>query len=223
VFDSQDACPNTPGPTSNDPKQNGCPLNDQDGDGILDQDDACPSEKGVRTFDPKTNGCPRRDRDKDGVFDDEDACPDEPGPADTDPKKNGCPKAVVKENRIEINDQVRFKTNSAEILPGKESQDVLAAVAKILKDHPEIKSVRVEGHTDSRGNADHNRTLSGARAASVVKWLVKNGIDAGRLSSYGFGSDRPIADNGTEEGRQTNRRVEFHIESGAPAAPTEKK
>jgi outer membrane protein OmpA-like peptidoglycan-associated protein len=57
-----------------------------------------------------------------------------------------------------------------------------------------------------------NRKLSADRAASVVKWLTKNGIDKARLTSQGFGPDRPIADNTTEEGRRNNRRVEFHID-----------
>mgnify|MGYP001767809429 FL=1 len=53
--------------------------------------------------------------------------------------------------------------------------------------------------------------MSRARAASVQRWLVANGIDAGRLSSAGYGPDRPIADNDSDAGRQKNRRVEFHI------------
>ena len=54
--------------------------------------------------------------------------------------------------------------------------------------------------------------FSADRAASVVKWLVKNGVDKARLTSAGFGPDKPLADNETEDGRYKNRRVEFHIE-----------
>jgi outer membrane protein OmpA-like peptidoglycan-associated protein len=74
--------------------------------------------------------------------------------------------------------------------------------------------VRIEGHTDNRGGAAMNLALSGRRAASVVNWLVRRGIDKSRLSSKGFGLTRPIDSNTTEEGRQNNRRVEFHIDSG---------
>src|SRR4029079_18416186 len=106
--------------------------------------------------------------------------------------KNGCPKAFVKDGQIKIIDQVKFKTGSAEILPGKDSEEVLQAVLKILNDHPEIKKVRVEGHTDNRGGAALNKKLSKDRAGSVVAWLVKKGIAKPRLSNEGFGPDRPI-------------------------------
>lgn len=95
IFDSEDACPDTPGVRTDDPKTNGCPPPpppppDRDGDGIPDSEDACPDVPGVRTDDPKTNGCPS-DRDKDGIIDTEDACPDVPGVRTKDPKTNGCP------------------------------------------------------------------------------------------------------------------------------------
>jgi outer membrane protein OmpA-like peptidoglycan-associated protein len=216
ILDAQDACPETPGVKTDDPKTNGCPPPppDRDKDGIFDPDDACPDTPGVRTDDPKTNGCPPPppDRDKDGILDPEDACPDTPGPRNQDPKKNGCPEARIEAGEIKILQQVKFKTNSAEILP--ESDSILSAVAKILGDHPEITNVRIEGHTDNRGGAAMNLALSGRRAASVVNWLVRRGIDKSRLSSKGFGLTRPIDSNTTEEGRQNNRRVEFHIDSG---------
>ena len=213
IYDPVDACVDVPGIKSEDPKLNGCPDPDRDKDGVPNAEDACPDTAGVKTTDPKTNGCPDTDRDKDGIPNDTDACPDEPGKPDPDPKRNGCPKAFVSQGQIKILDQVKFKTGSAEILPGKDSQEVLEAVAKVLRDHPEITKVRIEGHTDNTGTAKINTKLSGDRAASVVKWLVKNGIDKGRLSSQGFGSDRPLDTNTTEEGRKNNRRVEFHIES----------
>ncbi len=210
VPDSADACPDTPGVKTDDPKTNGCPP-DKDGDGVLDSDDACPDTPGIKTDDPKTNGCPDPDRDKDGIKNDVDACPDVAGPANKDPKKNGCPQAYIKADQIKIRDQVKFATASAAIVPGQDSQDVLDAVEKLLEQHSEIKQVRIEGHTDSTGSAAFNRTLSQHRAESVVKWLVKHGIDASRLTAQGFGPDRPIDDNSTDAGRRNNRRVEFHI------------
>jgi OOP family OmpA-OmpF porin len=168
---------------------------------------------GVKTADPKTNGCPPDpDRDKDGIRNEDDACPDEPGPSDPDPKKNGCPKAFIQGNQIKILDQVKFATGSAAIVHANESDAVLGAVAKVLRDHPEVKAVRVEGHTDNVGTAALNKKLSTSRAASVVKWLTQHGIDGSRLSSAGFGFDMPIDTNDTVEGRKNNRRVEFHIE-----------
>jgi OmpA-OmpF porin, OOP family len=217
ILDKDDACPDVAGVKTDDPQTNGCPPApppplDTDGDGVLDKDDACPTVAGLKTQDPKTNGCPDPDRDKDGVPNDTDACPDEPGAPDPDPKKNGCPKAFVSQGQIKILDQVKFKTASAEIEKGKDSEDILQAVLKVMNDHPEIKKVRVEGHTDNRGDANMNKKLSTDRAASVVKWLVAHGVDKARLTSAGFGKDKPIDDNNTEDGRRNNRRVEFHIE-----------
>jgi OmpA-OmpF porin, OOP family len=208
IIDSEDACPEVKGIKSEDPKKNGCPP-DKDNDGIIDDVDACPDVAGVKTDDPKTNGCPP-DKDGDGIIDPEDACPDTPGPKNADPKKNGCPAVAVVGTQIKILEQVKFKTGSAEIL--KESDEILSAVAKILKDHPEIKKVRVEGHTDNVGKKAMNKDLSKKRAASVVTWLVKKGgLDAKRFESNGFGDENPIDTNDTDAGRQNNRRVEFHI------------
>jgi outer membrane protein OmpA-like peptidoglycan-associated protein len=214
IIDAEDACPDTPGVKTDDPKTNGCPPPppDRDKDGIVDAEDACPDTPGVKTNDPKTNGCPPPDpdRDKDGIKNEEDACPDEPGEPNPDPKKNGCPKAVVQGGQIKILEQVKFKTGSAEIL--KDSDAILAAVVKVLNDHPDIKNLMVEGHTDNVGGAAYNKDLSNRRAASVAKWLTTHGIDKARLESKGYGLERPIDDNRTEAGRKNNRRVEFHIE-----------
>jgi len=125
---------------------------------------------------------------------------------------------------IKISEQVKFATGSAKIL--KDSDELLGAVADIFLKHPEIKKVRIEGHTDNVGKPAANKVLSKARADSVKTWLTKHGIDKSRLTTQGFGQDKPIDDNATEAGRKNNRRVEFHIEDGgtppaaaAPAAP----
>jgi len=213
VLDDDDACPDVPGVKTEDPKTNGCPP-DRDHDGILDADDACPDVPGVKTSDPKTNGCPPDpDRDKDGIPNEQDACPDAPGPRNADPKRNGCPAAAVVGKQIVILDQVKFATGSAAILPV--SNGILNAVLDVLKQHPEIKHLRVEGHTDNVGAAAMNKGLSSRRAASVATWLIQHGIDSGRMASEGFGMERPIDSNDTAAGRQNNRRVEFHIDDEA--------
>lgn len=212
IPDRLDACPDEPGIKTDDPATNGCPPPppDRDGDGIIDAEDACPDIKGVKSTDPSQNGCPP-DSDGDGIRDDVDACPHEKGKPDADPAKNGCPAAVrVTEQEIVILEQVQFKTGSAVIL--KASDDLLGQVAAVMTEHPEILKIEVQGHTDNRGGKKYNQRLSNKRAAAVVKWLVQRGhIDAGRLSSHGYGMDEPIADNGTPDGRQKNRRVQFKI------------
>jgi OOP family OmpA-OmpF porin len=206
VPDALDACPDTPGIRTADPKTNGCP--DRDKDAVPDTVDACPDVPGVKTDDPKTNGCPS-DRDKDGIPDTADACPDSPGPPNADPKKNGCPMAVVQKGQIRIMDQIKFRLNSADIDPA--SDPILEAVRKVLVENPDLRHVRVEGHTDNTGNAAYNLLLSKKRARSVMTWLVKHGIESARLESQGYGMTRPVADNATDEGRRDNRRVEFHL------------
>ncbi len=189
------------------------PPPDQDRDGIIDAEDACPSEPGEKSEDPKKNGCPPpKDSDGDGILDSEDACPADAGPRNADPARNGCPVVRIEAGQIRIREQVKFKTASSQIL--KESDYILQAVGKILVEHPEIKTVRIEGHTDTRGKPGYNKKLSQRRAASVVKWLVKHGIGKKRLTSAGYGQDRPLATNMTAEGRRQNRRVEFHIVDG---------
>ncbi|MFO0758155.1 MAG: OmpA family protein [Byssovorax sp.] len=216
IPDDLDACPDVKGVPDADPKKNGCPP-DRDGDGIIDAEDACPDLKGVADKDPTKNGCPP-DTDGDTIRDDKDACPKDPGPPDQDPKKNGCPTVRVSETEVLILEQVQFDTAKATIK--KVSDELLDKVAKVLKDHPELKKLEIQGHTDNKGNAKANEILSQQRADAVLKAMVKRGIDAKRLTAKGYGQNVPIATNDTEEGRQQNRRVQFKItEKGSAEKP----
>lgn len=212
VPDSVDACPEVIGVATGDPRTNGCPP-DTDEDGVDDLSDACPTVRGIVTSDPATNGCPDRDRDHDGVPNELDACPDDRGALDIDPQRNGCPKAVLREGRIDLLDPIAFKPGgSAELVVSPENDAVLTAVLGVMLKLPEGRALRVEGYTDDRGDAATSRALSAARAAAVAKWLVDHGIDRARVSSAGFGPERPIRTNETEAGRAENRRLELHLE-----------
>ncbi|MBZ5702608.1 MAG: OmpA family protein [Acidobacteriia bacterium] len=101
---------------------------------------------------------------------------------------------------------IQFATAKAALQP--ESENVLSEVLALLKKNSDWK-LRVEGHTDNVGAKEMNLKLSEQRAAAVVAWLVKHGIAEFRLTSQGFGDSQPAADNGTEEGRARNRRVEL--------------
>jgi outer membrane protein OmpA-like peptidoglycan-associated protein len=116
---------------------------------------------------------------------------------------------VITDSSIEILDRVYFKTNKAVI--EKRSYPLLDNVAAVIVAHTEVGRVRVEGHTDNRGRPRWNTTLSQSRAESVVDYLVRKGVPRARLEAKGFGPSAPIADNGTEEGRAKNRRVEFKL------------
>jgi outer membrane protein OmpA-like peptidoglycan-associated protein len=216
VFDDQDRCPTTPAGPTPDPERLGCPDSDDDNDRVLNQADQCRTVHQGINPDPARPGCPLPDRDNDSVPDQPDACPDQPGAPDPDPKKNGCPGLVrVEQTQIVINRPVYFATLKDRILP--RSFPVLKAVAEALRALPEIRLVAIEGHTDSQGKDAFNADLSQRRAASVMKFLIEQGIDAGRLKAIGHGESKPVASNKTAAGRAQNRRVEFNILDPAPA------
>lgn len=119
------------------------------------------------------------------------------------------PRVVLTDSSIVIKDKVMFETGSATIL--EQSHSLLHEVAGMLTDNPQIELMDVEGHTDSQGGASMNKRLSKDRAKSVVAFLIKSGVKKSRLQAKGYGPDRPVADNETEQGRDQNRRVEFTI------------
>ena len=108
-----------------------------------------------------------------------------------------------------MNEKVQFEVNRSVIKPA--SHSLLNEVAKIIKDHDYVKKVRVEGHASSEGDPAFNHTLSRARASAVKAFLVAAGVESSRVTSQGYGADKPIASNDTDEGRIKNRRVEFNI------------
>ena len=112
--------------------------------------------------------------------------------------------------------RIEFEFDRSVILPV--SYPILDEVVSLLKANPTIRHVVIEGHTDNQGTAEYNQKLSEDRANSVMAYLVDKGVESIRLSAKGFGFDRPRATNDTDEGRQRNRRVEFHIteQAGGP-------
>lgn len=192
ITDALDKCPAKPGPRAT----GGCP--DSDGDGIVDSLDKCPTQAGPA----KTNGCP--DSDGDGIVDHEDRCPTQAGI----PEEQGCLPKEVAEKFSGAFEGIYFSAGSAKIR--SKSFKVLKTAAVLLKKWPSVR-VRIEGHTDDRGNDKKNLKLSQARAASVKAWLVEQGIAPNRMVSVGFGEKKPIADNKKKDGRAKNRRIEFQI------------
>ena len=107
---------------------------------------------------------------------------------------------------------ILFAVNEATLKPN--AQLVLAKLAGILLILPD-QHVLIEGHTDSTGSVDHNLNLSQHRANAVLSLLASQGLDRTRLEAIGFGMERPMADNATNEGRRRNRRVELVISATA--------
>jgi lipid-binding SYLF domain-containing protein len=100
---------------------------------------------------------------------------------------------------------VHFATGKSDIT--SDSEAALTDFAKTLKENPSW-NIRIEGHTDNKGNADANRKLSEDRANAVVNWLADHDIERGRLTAKGYGQSRPVGSNSTDSGREKNRRVE---------------
>ncbi len=118
-------------------------------------------------------------------------------------------RAVVTGERIEIADSVYFELNKAVIK--SESFKLLDDVALILREHPEIRHLRIEGHTDSRGSTAANLKLSDRRARAVKDYLVARGVEVARLEAIGYGEGRPLDPRETEDAWTRNRRVDFFI------------
>jgi len=134
-----------------------------------------------------------------------------PGPVES----RGCPSAVrIDKSQIRILERIQFQTKRAEVRP--ESLGILDQVRSAFEANPQIKRVRIEGHTDSRGPTRSNAKLSQRRAEAVMAYLVREGIDPNRLEAKGWGEERPLVKNDSETNMQINRRVEFHIVDPAP-------
>ncbi len=101
---------------------------------------------------------------------------------------------------------INFDTGKATIKP--ESEKTVDEIASLLQNNPDLQ-LSIEGHTDNVGSPASNKTLSLERAKAVMNAVVGKGVDASRLAAVGWGLEKPIADNRSEEGRAKNRRVEI--------------
>jgi outer membrane protein OmpA-like peptidoglycan-associated protein len=119
------------------------------------------------------------------------------------------PRVEVRDNKIEIREKIQFEVDKATIMAV--SFSLLDEIAAVIQKNPHIKKIQIEGHASSEGGARHNQKLSDARANAVMKYLTEHGIAQAALVARGFGIEKPLADNATEEGREKNRRVEFNI------------
>ena len=202
--DTKDKCPAEAEDKDGFQDEDGCPDPDNDADGAMDGLDKCPMQAGP----PENAGCPDTDADNDGVVDRLDNCPQEAGAKDN----QGCKKkqlVVITKDQLKILDQVYFKTNSAKL--DKKSNKLLDNMAFVLKAHPEIAKVRIEGHTDDVGDDAKNLTLSQSRAESVVGYLTAAGVEVSRFEAVGFGETKPLVEGKTKKARAANRRVEFNV------------
>ena len=169
---------------------------DDDKDGVINANDKCPRTASGQAID--ATGC-EPDLDRDGLTDRLDLCPATPDNSPID--EVGCAQSET----ITL-EGVNFKSGSSEFTP--ESLAILDHVVGILTKFTQLK-LEVAGHTDNIGSPELNRELSGIRALAVKNYLIEKMIDADRLTAAGYGSEQPIDDNSTREGRSLNRRVEL--------------
>ena len=215
LTDSVDSCILEPEDIDQYLDSDGCPEVDNDLDTVLDAVDKCPLDPEDPDGFEDEDGCPDLDNDRDQVPDLKDQCPNTVGSSTNEPL--GCPVkkpalVEVTDCEVKIKQQIHFEYNKAKIR--SESFAVLDAVVEVMEQLPEIK-IEVQGHTDDRGSASYNKKLSGRRANAVKIYLVSHGIAPSRLASNGYGFERPLVANDSDQNRALNRRVQFLRTEGA--------
>jgi len=225
IPDATDKCPNEPETKNGIDDDDGCPEKDEDGDGILGSKDKCPNEAEDKDGFEDEDGCPDLDNDKDGIPDATDKCPNEPetknGYMDDDGCPDEVPAAVAKFTGVIKG--ITFRRGSAVINPS--SFPTLKQAVKVLKEYAALK-IEISGHTSNDGSRDFNMKLSEQRAESAKSYLVRNGIDAGRITTVGYGPDKPLVTGKAKGAQEKNRRIEFRLlgqddapPAGAPSLP----
>jgi outer membrane protein OmpA-like peptidoglycan-associated protein len=221
LLDTVDRCPLQPEDEDGFQDGDGCADPDNDKDGILDVSDRCPNEPESNNGYQDEDGCPDTvpvlDTDGDGYNDDVDRCPYDAEDFDGVEDEDGCPdkdvviekRVVIEKNFIKITEKIYFEFGKADIQ--ERSFSLVDEIAEIVLENPQLKKIRIEGHTDDVGSDVANLRLSQARADSVVRAISDRGVNSNRLDAVGFGEMRPIDANETDDGRAANRRVEFII------------
>jgi outer membrane protein OmpA-like peptidoglycan-associated protein len=154
------------------------------------------------------------DRDNDLIRDKDDRCPDDQEDFDGEEDEDGCPepsreRVAVGESEISTLQPIEFEFDK-DILRDS-AYPILDEIVKALISNPEMKLVEVQGHTDEQGNDAYNKDLSQRRAATVMHYLLDHGIAASRLTSHGYGEERPVDPHHTQDAYKANRRVAFVI------------
>jgi len=231
ILDPDDHCREEPEDFDQFEDTDGCPDLDNDADRVRDVDDGCPLVPEDRDDFEDADGCPDPDNDHDDILDAADRCPNDAEIVNGVEDEDGCPDEgliALVDDRIVLEETVLFDFERSRVKSS--ARPVLRAIVQLVMLHPEWTRVRIEGHTDSRGEAAFNQDLSERRAANVRTALVGLGVSAAIIESAGFGATRPrAADEGQtlseEEAYQRNRRVEFVVlarrGAATPAAVTD--
>ncbi len=210
ILDRADDCPEMPEDLDGNEDDDGCPEGDNDRDGIEDRYDRCPNDPEDIDGFQDADGCEDTDNDSDGILDFQDECADNAETYNGFEDADGCPDGIPAEVQrfTGVIHGIHFEVDRAKIR--LTSLPLLDEAALALVSFASIK-MEVQGHTDSDGGSEYNIDLSARRAKAVVEYLVSQGVEPGRLSWVGYGEDRPLYPNNSEEEKEANRRVEFHL------------
>jgi OmpA-OmpF porin, OOP family len=137
--------------------------------------------------------------------------PPEP-PKQEQPAPAPPPEEPKQGEQIVLPELIEFEFDQAKIKETPKTQEALEKLADVMKKHPNITKLRIEGHTDNVGTKKHNDKLSKARAQAVAKWLAQHEVEEKRLAFVGFGSKRPLVANDSDAHRAQNRRTEYYVE-----------
>lgn len=225
-------CRNDPEDIDDFEDEDGCPDPDNDKDGLIDYPeklDQCPNEP--EDFDKfeDEDGCPDPDNDQDKFLDGVDACPDQPEDYDGEEDTDGCPDLTVKLDpcAIKLDGKIMFDSNK-DSLDSKRYKEknhkLLDDVVTVMTTNPDI-TIEIGGHTDSVGKEEDNRRLSERRVNRVREYLIDKGIKSDRVTAYGYGESKLLADDERKDLskkerkamkdelsilKENNRRVEFN-------------
>jgi outer membrane protein OmpA-like peptidoglycan-associated protein len=227
------ACANEPEDRDGFADDDGCPEPDDDRDGVADSHDGCRAEPEDHDGFADDDGCPELDNDRDGIPDtsdgsadargfgicrdsaedrdgvvDDDGCPEPEGPPQVAPVPVLAEAPAPTCTRVEFPENIPFMASKASPTPA--GRKLVRALARRLKASPDVKSIRIEGHADEHGDALFNQSLSQRRALTVRETFVRLGVPQ-HMEVQGFGEDRPLSTNDSEEGRAQNRRAQVVV------------
>ena len=196
--------------------EDGCPEPDNDLDGVLDADDQCPDDAEDIDAYQDEDGCPELDNDGDGFPDDADGCPMDAETVNDVDDFDGCPDFAPEHTELD-GDRLRFLkklpfADGTPILVGT-AHDPLREVGQLMGFNLDWR-IRIEAHTDNRGEQQKLMALSAQQAKAVYDYLLTTGVAPERMSFEGIGPANPLTTNRTASGRERNQRVEIVIVQG---------